>query len=91
MNVWDPAHFDRATIRKALGIPLDLPLILFVGRLAPEKRLRLAMRILRDIAQHGVPFSALLIGEGPERPVLERMLRDPVLRNVRLIGALPSE
>lgn len=91
VDVWNPAHFDRATIRKTLGIPLDLPLILFVGRLAPEKRPRLAMRILRDVAQHGVPFSALLIGEGPERPVLERMLHDPVLRNVRLTGALPSE
>jgi glycosyltransferase involved in cell wall biosynthesis len=91
VNVWNPAHFDRATIRQESGMPLDLPLILFVGRLAPEKRPRLAMRILRDVAQRGVPFSALIIGEGPERPVLERMLRDPVLRNVQLTGALSPE
>jgi len=91
VNVWNPAHFDRATIRQALGIPLNLPLILFVGRLAPEKRPRLAVHVLRDVAQRGIPFSALLIGEGPERPVLERMLRDPVLRNVQLTGAFPPE
>ncbi len=91
MNVWNPAHFDRATIRQAFGIPLNLPLILFVGRLATEKRPRLAVRILRDVAQRGVPFSALIIGDGPERSVLERILRDPVLRNVQLAGALPPE
>jgi glycosyltransferase involved in cell wall biosynthesis len=91
VNVWNPAHFDRATVRQALGIPLNLPLILFVGRLVPQKQPRLAMRILRDVAQRGVPFSALIIGEGPERPVLERMLRDPVLRNVQLTGALSPE
>ena len=91
VNVWNPAHFDRTTIRQALGIPLNLPLILFVGRLVPQKQPRLVMRILRDVAQRGVPFGALLIGEGSERPVLERMLRNPLLRNVRLAGALPPE
>jgi Glycosyltransferase len=80
VNVWDPAHFDRATVRQALGIPLNLPLILFVGRLATEKRPRLAMRILRDVAQRGVPFSALIIGDGPERPVLEPHAARSVLR-----------
>ena len=91
VNVWNPAHFDRATVRQALGIPLNLPLILFVGRLATEKQPRLVVRILRDVAQRGVPFSALIIGEGSERPVLERMLHDPMLRNVQLTGALPLE
>ncbi|MGQ9895911.1 MAG: glycosyltransferase family 4 protein [Roseiflexus sp.] len=91
VNVWNPDHFDRATIRQALGIPDNLPLILFIGRLATEKRPRLAAQILRGVAQCGVPFFALIIGDGPERPVLERMLRDPVLRNVRLTGALLPE
>jgi glycosyltransferase involved in cell wall biosynthesis len=91
VNEWNPAHFDRTTIRQALGIPLNLPLILFVGRLVPQKQPRLAMRILRNVAQRGVPFGALIIGDGLERPVLERMLRDPVLRNVQLTGALPPE
>ena len=90
-DVWNPALFARAALRRAFGIPPRAPLILVIGRLSSEKRPRLAVRILREVARQGIAFHALIIGDGPERPVLERMLRDPLLLNVRLTGALPEE
>ncbi|MDW8146913.1 MAG: glycosyltransferase family 4 protein [Roseiflexaceae bacterium] len=91
VNAWNPAHFDRAALRRSLGITDEMPLILFIGRLVNQKRPRLAVQILRELARRGIAFHALIVGDGPERTAVERLLRDPWLRNVRLTGALPVE
>lgn len=90
-DAWDPARFDRALLRQTFGVPSETSLILFIGRLSAEKRPRLAVRIFRELAQRGITFHALIIGDGPERMAVERMLRDPLLRDVRLIGTRPAE
>ena len=90
-DVWNAARFDRASVRRTYGIPPETPLILVIGRLSAEKRPRLAVHIFRKLAKRGIAFHALIIGDGPERPVVERLLRNPLLRNVRLTGALPEE
>ncbi len=91
VDIWNPAHFDRPALRRAFGVASQTPLLLFVGRLSAEKRPRLAIRVFRQLAQRGLPFRALMAGDGPERPTLERMLRDPLLRDVELAGALSAE
>lgn len=90
-DIWNVERFDRAALRRSLGVADERPLIVFVGRLSAEKRPRLAMQTFRALARRGIPFQALMIGEGPERLVLERMRRDPLLHNVQLVGALPEE
>lgn len=90
-DAWNPMGFDRALLRQTSGIPPETPLILFIGRLSAEKRPRLAVRIFRELARRGIAFHALIIGDGPERPVVERLLRDSLLQHVRLTGALPLE
>ncbi len=60
-----PGHRPQA--RRALGLPLDVPLLLFVGRLQPLKRAEVAVRALaalRDDAQ-------LVIVGGPSGPDAE--------------------
>ncbi len=82
-DAWDPVRLDRALLRQTFGVPEGTPLVLFIGRLSAEKRPCLAVRIFRKLVQRSIAFHALIIGDGPERSAVERLLCDPLLRNVR--------
>jgi alpha-1,6-mannosyltransferase len=60
-----------AATRARLGIPTDRPLVVYAGRLAPEKSLDVAVEGWRrfDSAQQA---TLLIIGDGPARVALER-------------------
>lgn len=68
---------DRNQFRRAVGVPLDAPLVGFVGRLAwekgPDKFVQMAGRVL----QHRSDVHFVLVGEGPMedevRGLIERM------------------
>ncbi len=78
----DPAR--QAIDRAALGLPADRPLIAWVGVMRPEKNLG---RLLRAFSR--VPASAMLvlIGDGRERPEVERQIQELGLDGrVRLLG-----
>ncbi len=71
----DPAEFQAASparLRERFGIPADVPLLLFVGRLAREKGLRLLLEALVDLPSQ---VWLLLVGDGPERGDLEASAR----------------
>jgi len=57
-----PGHRPQA--RRALGLPLDVPLLLFVGRLQPLKRAEVAVRAL---AAMGGDAQLVIVG-GPSGP-----------------------
>jgi len=57
-----------ARARERFGIPEAAPLLLYVGRLAREKRLTL---LLEALAALPGDVRLLLVGDGPERPALE--------------------
>jgi glycosyltransferase involved in cell wall biosynthesis len=64
-----PEPASRAEIEQAWGIPVTVPLVVVVGRLAPIKNQALAIRALA-----GVPDARLLlVGDGPLRSELERL------------------
>lgn len=75
---------DRAAEKAKRGI--DRPLIVTVGALIPRKGQALVIEALRD-----VPGAELwCIGEGSDRPMLEKLARDSGLSGrVRLTGNLP--
>ena len=56
--------------------------IIYMGRLSPEKGLRTLLRAMRQLPH----LSLTLIGEGPQRPELERLALD--LPHVRFAGYL---
>jgi glycosyltransferase involved in cell wall biosynthesis len=60
---------------------VDEPYFLVVSRLAPYKRIDLAVEAFNRL---GLPL--VVIGDGPDRPVLERLARP----NVRFLGRLPD-
>lgn len=83
---------DRSAARRALGLPPAAAIVLAVGRLDPVKGLDLlvaAMPFLRERSSRGVQLH--LIGEGPARASIERLVRERGLREqVVLHGELSS-
>jgi glycosyltransferase involved in cell wall biosynthesis len=66
---------DRAAIRARFGWPGDAPLLLFAGRLAPQKGVEDLIAAI-DLVQYNVPeLRVLIVGDGPLRPRLEASAR----------------
>ncbi|CAM5787385.1 glycosyltransferase family 4 protein [Rhizobacter fulvus] len=63
-GVFRPSEGDPAEIRSRLGFDPSRPLMLFVGRFVPKKRLPL----LREMAAARPDWQWCVIGHGPEQP-----------------------
>lgn len=80
------AEADRATLRAELGLPLETPLLVTVGRLTPVKGVDVAIRALEYL-----PDALLVIvGEGEQRAELET-LAAPYGSRVRFVGQQPNQ
>jgi glycosyltransferase involved in cell wall biosynthesis len=78
---------DIRKLKITLKIPPTLPVIGTVGRLAPEKQYPVLLECLAFLKNQGRIFIALIIGEGPLRPLLEAQIDQMGLRDcVRLLG-----
>ncbi len=55
---------DRAKLREHFGN--DLPVLLFIGRLTPQKRLSLLFQAVQELEARGDRVNILLIGDGSE-------------------------
>ena len=82
--VGDAAERDRLT---ALAGTLRRPVIGVVGRLSPEKGVDLFLDACAVLVRKGLPFSALVAGDGPERARLEAQQANLCLETrVRFVG-----
>lgn len=75
VNGIDPepfSGFDRAAVRRQLGLAADAVVAIAVGRLARPKAIDL---LLRAMARTGRELIALIAGDGPERTALEATAR----------------
>ncbi|HLI25538.1 MAG TPA: glycosyltransferase [Chloroflexota bacterium] len=59
--------------RAALGVPAGAPLVVCVGNLFPIKGQRLLISAFARLRQRLPAAHLLLVGEGPDRPALERL------------------
>jgi glycosyltransferase involved in cell wall biosynthesis len=67
----EPPAVDRAAVRADFGWPPDAPLLLFAGRLAPQKGVDDLIAAI-DLVQYNVPqLRVLIAGDGPMRTQLE--------------------
>jgi glycosyltransferase involved in cell wall biosynthesis len=82
-----PRRRPRAALREQLGIPADEFVVGFVGRLEEQKNLQ----TLLD-AFSGLPAAirCVIVGEGTQRPALERRIEAEGLTNVVLVGYRPD-
>ena len=78
---------DKAALRKSLGIPANSPVLGTVGRLAPEKQFSLLLRSLSILKSQKVKYTALIIGDGPEKRALEALAQEmDINEQVRFLG-----
>jgi glycosyltransferase involved in cell wall biosynthesis len=70
-NVVDTNRFYPAIQRRPGPVRL-----LASGRLAPEKRIDRFLSVLASLRRHSVEFQALIVGDGPLKPQLERQASD---------------
>jgi glycosyltransferase involved in cell wall biosynthesis len=88
----DIEQFARAPIvpeatRRALGLPMDGPLVTCVARLAPEKGVRYLVEALPRVRAAVPDATAVIVGDGPERQALERRAAELSLNGaVRWLG-----
>ncbi len=97
-NPVDPDEFRplnapaRAQLRAKLDIADDTELILFVGRLAPEKELGSLIGGFAQIAKIRPRAKLVLAGDGPLREELQRLAESLLPENrIRFAGAVPPQ
>jgi glycosyltransferase involved in cell wall biosynthesis len=83
----EPPAVDAAAVRAELGIEPGAPVVLFAGRLAPQKAVEDLIKAA-DLLQHLRPDLVwLLAGDGPQRGPLQEMAEAFELgRRVRFLG-----
>jgi glycosyltransferase involved in cell wall biosynthesis len=82
-NGIDPRPFDVAAAvpRAAIGVPDDVHLALYVGRLDPQKGLPDLLRAAERVTAQRPDWHLALAGDGPDRPwLLEQLVNHPRLR-----------
>ena len=83
-NGVDPTRFypreaDPALLAQ-LGIPADRIVIGFTGILRPWHGLDLLLHAIADVVRAGVPVCLLIVGDGPYRATIERLVGELGLR-----------
>jgi glycosyltransferase involved in cell wall biosynthesis len=81
----------RTQVRQKLGIPDDLPIILYVARICPQKQPAVFAKTMLRLHQQGVRFVALAAGSGPDLSWLQSFVKSHHLEShIRLLGAVPN-
>lgn len=85
------ARSRAVTLREEIGVPAESALVVFVGRLWPQKRVQDLIWAM-DILRHGGLSAHLaIVGSGPRRPALERFTRDLDLTDrIHFLGHRPD-
>jgi len=83
---------DKCRVRAELGITIDVPIIVFAGRLCEQKRPATLAEILKNLREQGVVFQALVIGEGELKHQLVKLLDEYQLTDrVQMLGSVPHQ
>ena len=78
-------------LRERLGIEAGRKVIAMIGRLSPEKNHALALRVMALLVEDDKPPCLLVVGDGPERAVLEDGIQRAGLgAHVMLLGERPD-
>ena len=67
---------ESGALRRELGLPADVPVYLFVGRMMWYKGIRVILEALSRGRKEGAKFRMVLVGDGAERREMEESARD---------------
>jgi glycosyltransferase involved in cell wall biosynthesis len=84
-NTLDTKAYRRIQVgafRESLNVPKGMPLLAKIGRLSPEKRQEQLLRAARRLLDEGYQFKLLLIGVGPDEPMLRHLTQQLGLTKV---------
>jgi glycosyltransferase involved in cell wall biosynthesis len=91
-RLWRPDATVRAASRAKYDIGHDTPLIVFAGRICPQKQPHILAKVLNALAARGLEFIALVAGDGEDMPSLRRAVsRGAAARRVRLLGMTAND
>jgi glycosyltransferase involved in cell wall biosynthesis len=88
----DPAPFlathpDPRGFRQALALPKDALILLFAGRMVPEKNPLFVLDVLCAMRRHNPRVVAVFVGAGSmEKPLADRAAELGVMEAIRLLG-----
>jgi glycosyltransferase involved in cell wall biosynthesis len=89
---WRPNPEQQATVRQELGLDESVPLILYVGRICAQKQPRVFAQTMLRLHQRGLPFVALVAGDGPDLKWLRSFIKKHKLNDrVSLLGAVSNQ
>ncbi len=89
VRLYNPARLP--TVRAAPRRPGEPLRIVYVGRLDPVKNPLALVRAVADLRDAGVACELALLGEGTERPILERLIAGRGVGDaVQLLGFVPT-
>ena len=86
-QLFHPRHRDTA-LRESWGVDGNTPVVLYVGRIAPEKNLDLAVRSFRAIQQQVPKARYVWVGDGPARAALQEAHPDFIFAGMQRGDAL---
>lgn len=78
---FDRTRYDRQKIRSELGIQKESPVFGIIAALRPEKNHLLFLRSAAIVSRKCPDARFLIVGDGPERPMLETAVSDLKLGN----------
>lgn len=99
--VWRLASVRSEVFRNAIdvnrfveknSVPNDVAKIVFLGRLVPGKGWQRVLEVAETLSQEGLAFEVHFIGDGPDRPALEKASNaSKVVERITVHGRLPIE
>ena len=88
----EPFKAEATLTRTDVGFQPDDKLLIYVGRLGPEKNLPFLLRAFAGVIQVNDRARLILLGDGPERENLEDQVENAGLKNkVRFTGLIPYD
>ncbi len=83
-----PDRYDRNTVRASLGLTEDPFVVGFVGRLDRPKGVDLLVEAAARLPRQERPWCVYLVGDGPQRALLESRIRELGLEGTVILGGL---
>lgn len=89
---YNPMNSDivRKKAEESVDFPEDVPVICAVGRLSREKAYERLIVIHRRLLEQGVRHKLMIVGDGPDREYLERLIRAMDLQNSVILAGYQS-
>ncbi len=73
-----PLKKGGSVVRQQYGIPVDVPLVLFMSRIDPKKGLNLLIPALETLLAEGLSFHFVLAGTNPQDPDYEEKIKSQI-------------